>query len=293
MAVQTELSSERDGKFLVSKLTLKVPNLPAALQGFRLVQLTDFHYGPATPLSHIAQAAEITAALKPNMLLLTGDYVHRDAIGVRHYLARTVSPKYFRWLAYRRDVRELTKSLSALLATIPTTDGVVAIHGNHEYCEGEQTIARHLGKNIEWLHNTSITIERDGATLQLAGIEDLRRGKPDIEKSVQHMQQSSSKLAKPAVRILLSHSPDIVIRARPELLAPFDLILSGHTHGGQFCLPFYGPIITRTHQREHVQGLSQFNNSHVYVSNGVGYGMIQLRIFCPPEIVVVELAKKG
>ena len=287
--ISPQLSAKRQGHFLVTTLKLHVPSLPPALQDYRLVQLTDFHYGPATSLSHLAEAVEITRALQPHVLLLTGDYVHRDSIGLRHYLATNVSPSLFRWLSYRRDVRELAKSLGALLATIPAPGGVFAICGNHEYLEGVHTIRNHLGEHIQWMTNRTILLGSSDATLQITGIDDFNRGEPDLQLALTRVSGVPT-LQPPAVRILLSHNQDITLRQQPEL-EHFDLMLSGHTHGGQLCLPGGRALTTRTKQRKHVRGLSQHQDTHVYVSSGVGFGLLPLRTFCPPEIVMIELQR--
>ena len=97
MARNISVSSKRIDRFTLVTLEIVVPELPAELDGYQIVQLTDFHLGPATPVPHLRRAVSITNDLKPGLVLLTGDYVHNDPIGHRHFLATAFSPKLFDW----------------------------------------------------------------------------------------------------------------------------------------------------------------------------------------------------
>ncbi len=302
------LENKRVHTFDIVSCDVKSPQLPDAFHNYRLVQLSDFHLGAATPLSHIAQAVSIVREIAPDLVLLTGDYLQLERFGWRFLIAHTVDPQGAGWLHHRRRVRKYAVELSETLSSLTPRDGIIGVLGNHEYVEGVGTIIRQLGVRVRWLRNASTTIERQGAHIRLAGIEDLRRGVPDLSLALaRELRHTNGLLGAPhelriphnprsecpvsALTILLSHNPDIVLHDPNLLLGGVDLILSGHTHGGQICLPYLGPLLSRTKQRTHVSGLSWHNNTAVYVSRGLGYGMLKLRVCCPPEITVFTLRK--
>ncbi|MBP9838672.1 MAG: hypothetical protein KBC84_08155, partial [Proteobacteria bacterium] len=169
------------------------------------------------------------------------------------------------------------------LTPLNARDGIYGVFGNHDYLEGIEVISKTLQNNINWITNTSTTITKNDDSLLLLGVDDYNRGNPDLKKTFSNYSD------KHFFKILLSHNPDITISKDKDLLNHSNLILAGHTHGGQIKLPKIKPVICRTRQKKHVQSLSHFNSTAVYVSNGVGYGGVPLRVFCPPEIVVINL----
>lgn len=300
------IKSSKDQLFRLSNVAVYVPELPEAFENYRIVQLSDFHYGPTTPAGHLRSAISITRALKPDLLLFTGDYITAGATGYRNIFARQLHPKVVRWTTYRRTVRRLAQQFNELISPLAPPDGIVGVFGNHDHLEGIGTIIRQLGDKIHWLNNQSLVVRRHDVGLQIIGIDDLHRGKPNLEHALEadsiigqsageHDLDTSldyAKSLKPFLKILLSHNPDIVIHpTQKRHLESIHLILSGHTHGGQIRLPLLGPIVTHTQQRQHVRGLSRADGRPIYVSSGIGYGLIQLRLFCPPEIVVFNLKR--
>ena len=129
-----------------------------------------------------------------------------------------------------------------------------------------------------------MTIEKNDGSLFIAGVDDWRRGKPALGPAAE-----AAAASKAFFRILITHNPDIVLHQDADELRHFQLMTVGHTHGGQICLPFWGPIVTRTKQSLHTDGLSLHGKLAVYTSAGVGYGGIGVRILCPPEITLFEL----
>ncbi|MFN8389742.1 MAG: metallophosphoesterase [Bdellovibrionota bacterium] len=305
--IQFELRQERRGRFALNVLTVSFDELPVAFHGYRMVQLTDFHFGPATAITHLRSAFHIVKELKPHALLYTGDFVQLTRFGFKHILGTRVSPKVFHWTRYRREVRGLAEELGRALSDLTAPDGVYAVFGNHDYHEGIGSIVRKLPQEISWLTNSRRFIEKGGSTLLIAGVDDFKRGKPDLaeaaglpsaqRKRVSPMTSSTSLLpqsgADPFFRLLLSHNPDITLSGEREHLKHFDLTVCGHTHGGQICLPFWGPLITRTKQKQFFSGLSvPAEPPAIYVNHGVGYGAVGVRILCPPEILLIELKQR-
>lgn len=282
--MQAITSTQKEGEFEITFLTIKSPEIPKEFNNYRLVQLTDLHYGACTKASKINKAINVVNDLKPDIVLLTGDYVQFSATGIRHILATKVSPKIFKWTQYRREVRRLCTELKELLAPINAPDGIAAIFGNHDYNEGLGTITRQLSHEIKWLVNSEIEISKNSHKLLISGLDDYKYGLPDIRSVC-----SSAKTSNAFLKVLLAHNPDFFAHAFADSLKEFDLTLCGHTHGGQICLPGRKPIISRTKQRDFISGPGKFHNSHVYVSRGIGCGGLPFRIFCPPEIVLVQL----
>lgn len=289
--MQPSVTLERveDSGFLLSSLLLRYPELPKSLRGLRMLQLSDIHYGPATPRQHLERAVDFAATLKADLLLLTGDYLQISTSGLSQmFLPRAGMTTEFRYSHHRAKIRELTKDLAKLLDTLQPPLGILSVPGNHDYSEGLRIIRSHLGKEITWLINQAHSIHLDGASIHFAGIDDIRYGKPLFNDSIQALIERSKDSTNPA--IFLSHNPDIVLAPQSQQLSAADLILCGHTHGGQVRFPGIGALMTQTRQREHVQGLSWFAGTPLYVSNGLGYGGIRLRLNCPPELVLIELA---
>ncbi len=275
-----------DGRFTLTEARLEVADLPECLDGYRMVQLTDLHFGGLTQAEHIRKAVEIATSTDPDLVLLTGDFVQVGSTGLRHRLATKVNPRVFRWPEYRRQVRAYAQELNALLKPLQPRDGMLAVLGNHEYHEGIGTIRRQLPREITWLKNSMHCVVRSGGALIIAGTDDVRLGEPDLEACT-----AFPKLLVPSSKILLSHNPDIVLNKQSELISSFDLMLCGHTHGGQICLPGGKALITRTKQKRHVSGLSTFGSTSVYVNRGVGYGGLPYRTFCRPEILAITLRR--
>lgn len=280
-----KITSERAGAFAVNKISLFLNSLPDSLHGYKFLQLTDLHYGPSTKFSMIQEALKISSQLNPHCLLLTGDFLQINL------LTNKFTPSLRSWKEYKRIVYRSSKILGEELSKYKFKDGIIGVFGNHDHAEGINYIKKHFPKEIIWLQNHQTMILDDKFILELTGIDDLKKGKPDLKQFDTSLDlKNENDLLK--FRILLSHNPDITLSKDKHLLDDYGLIVSGHSHGGQICFPFLGPIITSTKQRKHIRGLSYFNKTPIYVSSGVGYCHLPIRLFCPPEITLFELRNK-
>ena len=279
--IPIKIAVQKEEEIEVTILTLESKKISKNL---RIVQLSDLHFGPCTNKKTISKAINITNDLKPDLITMTGDYVQFSTTGIRHILATKVSPKLFKWTEYRREVRKLCKELSTSLSKLENLENTYATFGNHDYHEGLGTIVRQFPKNINWLVNKTKDI--DSKNITISGLDDFRLGQPDL---------SSLKPRKDSFNLLLSHNPDALMinKDRNELektaLEKYDLVLCGHTHGGQICLPNKKPIISRTKQKSHIKELSYQGNTPVYVTRGLGRGGLPIRLNCPAEIVLIQL----
>jgi predicted MPP superfamily phosphohydrolase len=288
---KVDIGRNRQDSFLISQLDINIEGLPKSLENFTIVHLSDIHFGELATAELINEMVKSANSFKPDIIALTGDFLLTSRVGLKHHLATTVNPKVFDFVGYRRRARQHVKELSPLLEDLRAKESIYAIAGNHEHIDGFRTIRKTLPNSFNWLTNDTVSLQKDDFSLIISGIDDIKRGKPDsarIRESLINLKQTNSN---PSFNILLCHNPDIVISEHKDLLDNFQLMLSGHTHGGQICLPIVGPLLTNTHQRKHIRGLSQHQNTHIYVSNGIGFGFMKLRLLCPPEIGVFRLRR--
>jgi len=276
--------------FRITELEIPVPNLDPSLDGFLIVQLADLHAGVYTSNELLEKAITYTASLNPNLILHTGDFVHTGRHDVRELLFKAFGPNVSRFRHYRRLARFYSKELSIMLASLKPSHGSYLVWGNHDYIEGLRTIKRYLPEGIAILKNSSSVVPNTENQIIVSGLDDFRYGEPSISETVSGLKELQS--PKGAFKILLNHNPDALFAKDKKLLEDYSLILCGHTHGGQVCLPGSVAITTQTKSRKYHRGLDKLGAStYVYTSRGVGCAGIPMRLFCDPEIVVVRLVR--
>jgi predicted MPP superfamily phosphohydrolase len=251
---------------------IPIPNLPHALDGIRLVQLTDTHLGPRIPASFIRQAVDMAIGLDPDLFVLTGDYVHMGR-------------------SYIEPAAALFKPLSETRAG---RLGVIGVIGNHDhYADAGAVRAALAGVGVRVLHNQRLFLDesrglarilRTDASLCIAGVDDLLEGTPDLRESLGGVPDD-------VPRVLLSHNPDY---AEDSILKAFraDLMISGHTHGGQVRLPVVGsPLIPSRFGQKYAHGLVRGPHCPVLVGAGVGMSLLPVRVGVDPEVVEITLTR--
>ena len=248
----------------VERIELTPRHLPPALNGVTIAFLTDTHHGPFVPVSYLEKVVAMTNRLNPDVVALGGDYVQRR---------RSLYPQ--------GNQRHLIAPGVAALAGLRAPLGRFAVLGNHDHRVSAMLTRRALAENgfIE-LTNTGVFLERGGARLFLAGVDDLRTGKPNLRRALHQCGVEDA-------CILLSHNPDITERIRDPRV---DLVLSGHTHGGQIALPLVGaPYTASRYGQKYLAGLVQGPTARVYVSRGVGTIGLPIRWGAPPEVTLITL----
>lgn len=241
----------------VRSIDVPLPGLPPALDGFRIVQLSDIHVGHTIQRAYLQAIVDRANAQQPDLIALTGDLVDGSVPQLRAH----------------------TAPLGALRAR----HGVYAVTGNHEYYSGADAwIAEWRRLGLVPLLNEHRVIEHDGARLLVAGVTDYSAGHFHPDHASDAAAALAGAPADVALKLLLAHQP----RSAPAAeRAGFDLQLSGHTHGGQF-LPWnwFVPL-----QQPFVAGLRRLGRLWVYTSRGTGYWGPPLRFGAPSEITLLRL----
>ena len=241
----------------VVEIEVPLRNLPPALHGFSIAQISDVHVSTTIRRTYVERIVDAVNALKPDMIALTGDFVDGAVI----------------------ELAPHTAPLQRLYAP----HGAFFVTGNHEYYSGANAWAtefRRLGLRV--LLNEHAVIEHNGVSLIVAGVTDFSAHHFDPAQRNDPQAALAGAPGNAAAKILLAHQPRSAAAASQ---AGFDLQLSGHTHGGQFWpwnlfVRFYQPFTA---------GLHRLNALWVYVSRGTGYWGIPNRFGAPSEITRLRL----
>lgn len=246
---------------IVETVRLKLPRLTPAFFGLRIAQISDIHMGGWMNSERLAHVIELTEKEQPDILLLTGDFL----IG-REFDADS-----------EEHLQELINTLSPLTKRIPS----FGILGNHDYWTDANAVREMLRScNVTELTNSVFTLSRGSEMLHLSGIDDVWEGQVHLDEVLNRLNDTSA-------AILLAHEPDFAdVSAATDR---FDLQVSGHSHGGQIVLPFFGPPILPYLGQKYPSGLYQVGNMLQYTNRGVGMARLPVRLNCPPEITVFVL----
>ncbi len=243
----------------VKTVRVTLPKLPAAFEGMSIVQLTDVHVGPTIGKGFIEGLVERCNALDPDVVVITGDLVDGS-------------------------VAELGEHVAPLRG-LRAREGVYFVTGNHEYYSGvDEWLAFLTAMGVRVLRNERVELTRDGASVDLAGVDDwsARRSgveghRPDLEAALRGRDESRAV-------VLLAHQPKAVSQAAAKGV---DLVLSGHTHGGQIWPWSY---LVKLDQ-PYLAGLHREGPTQVYVSEGTGYWGPPMRLGTHGEITRVLLSR--
>jgi predicted MPP superfamily phosphohydrolase len=250
----------------VTHRTFFLKSLPAPFDGFRIVQISDIHLAEFTEDFFLDEVIDRVNALEPDLLLITGDFVTRSPL-----------PMEVTYSAAARCAAMLTR------LNCPERYGIL---GNHDAVVGARIIRDHMENNgLPILVNQHVRIERNGAHIILSGLDDWSYGYPNLTEAVPEKPD--------APVILMVHEPDYAVHIADHRRGPLvDLVLSGHTHGGQIRLPGLRPLALPPFGRLFPEGHYLLGRLQLYVNRGIGTVGLPLRLNCPPEITVATLKKQ-
>lgn len=243
--------------------TIAITNLPSTFNGFRIAQISDIHLDEFTEPSFLERVVQHINTLAADMVLLTGDFITRGSLT---------------FIAEQHAAHRCAEILSTL--TCPLR---YACLGNHDVSVSAPLVIESLtSNNIPVLVDQHVPIERNGARFWLAGVNDPGTTNPRLDLAVPPLPDGPV--------ILMAHEPDYADAVLQHPRGPLiDLILAGHTHGGQIRLPFLGPLVLPPMGKKYAEGHFQFGKMQLYVNRGIGTVGIPFRLNCPPEITLITL----
>ena len=254
----------------VEEYSVHLPRLPEAFRGMRIAQISDIHYFEWTESFFLRQVVDHVNNLKPDMVVLTGDFVTYGPV-------RWPSEEAHKRFALRH-MPECASILSGIRCPLR-----YATLGNHDMMVGGRYVYGDLiNQGLPVLRNRAVALERNGQRLWLIGLGSACARDVDTERAF-----PDSAVRDREATIVLAHEPDIL----PQIAKlDADLMLSGHTHGGQVCLPFLPPAFLPQYGKKYVQGWFRSGSTQLYVNRGIGTIGVPFRVNCPPEITLLTLA---
>lgn len=242
---------------------ISIPNLPSGFRGLRITQISDIHLDEYTEPFFLERIVRHVNSLTPDVVLLTGDFVTRGSLT---FVA----------------TRHATHRCAEILKTLHCPQRY-AILGNHDVTVGAALVTGALEtQGIPVLRNSFVVLSRGGDRLTLGGTADPGTDIPNLNLAVP---------ANPGGPVLLmTHAPDYADTVVAHPRGPkVDLVLAGHSHGGQIKLPLVGPLVLPPMGRKYWEGFYRLGRMQLYVNRGIGTVGLPFRLNCPPEISTFTL----
>lgn len=239
----------------LSEVEFYFPDLPESFDGYTILHLSDIHIGHLQDPPE--KIAETLSGLDPDLVVMTGDF---QTLGVP-------------------SGKQAANMMGSLISGIRSRDGWLAVLGNHDTHDMLDALEE---MNVRGLANESVVISRNDEELHIVGTDDVHSFyTPEAINALERHRDN--------FRIALVHTVDLVTIAANS---GYSLYLSGHTHGGQICLPGGRPVFTALDSHHHLaSGRWKHNSMHGYTSRGLGHGIVPVRFNCPGEIALIRLRK--
>jgi hypothetical protein len=230
----------------------------------KLLHISDLHASWCVSLEYIQEAISCGLRLKPDLVCVTGDFI---------------TTKYDRFEDYQRVLSPLAAA-APTFACLGNHDGGAwsAYHHGYKDTQKVRTLVEQSG--IRLLHNESYLLEARGRKVALVGVGDCYALEADPRRAF------SGTIPSGAVRVVLSHNPDTKIMLEPYA---WDLMLSGHTHGGQIWLPLIGAPFAPVEDKRYIAGLYRWSNRWIHITKGVG-NVHGVRFNCRPEVSLLTIS---
>lgn len=250
----------------VERCQIPIRGLPPGFDGLRIAHLSDWHAGSRVPRELLMRATRLALAEKPDLVALTGDFVH--AKGGQLEVLRAALAPFFEPGAVRL--------------------GVYGVLGNHDYYAGAERVRAALrGMGVAMIDNDRVVLGSAGGDLCIAGLADPWMDTPVQERALGGVSEETP-------RVVLCHQPDVAEHFgwRYAGAPRTDLMLSGHTHGGQVRLPIWGtPVVPSRFGQRYAGGVVEGPHFPVVVSRGIGMSVLPIRFNVPPEVGIVTLRR--
>jgi predicted MPP superfamily phosphohydrolase len=248
----------------VVRQEIKLRRWPQRMDGFTVAILSDFHYDPYFSVHPLHAAIGAVNELRPDLIVLTGDFVSIP------------------WFGNPAEGAAAAEPCAQLLRQMRAPHGLWAVMGNHDDETDPSRVTGALrGSGIQVLRNQSVPIEKDGSRFWLAGIDDLLGSTADISATLHGIPSDEA-------TVLLAHEPDYADHVASY---PVDLQLSGHSHGGQVRIPLLRPLVLPPLGRKYIWGRYQIRELTLYTNPGLGTVEVPVRLNCPPEITLLTVRR--
>jgi predicted MPP superfamily phosphohydrolase len=243
----------------IEELELAFPALPEGLDGLRVVQISDIHSRVYTPKEVIERVVQVANSLQPDLLFITGDFVS--------------------------DSKRYIDPCAEALRQAEARYGKFGCLGNHDYYVGALDVRMAMAEaGITMLVNDGIEVEIAGERLNIAAVDDLWTGQPDVHRALKRIRRDHFTL-------MMNHNPNYFPFIAEQ---DVELTLSGHTHGGQINLSVLGlPLDLTRLSTPYVRGLFNIRRSKLYVNRGIGVTGPPIRFNSPPEITLIRLVRSS
>jgi predicted MPP superfamily phosphohydrolase len=240
----------------VTRHEVSVPDLPSSFEGYRIAFITDTHVASFHRRGFFREVVTQAMRFEPDLILLGGDFVTFE--------------------------RHIPLMAELLLSGLEARDGVYAVLGNHDYwANADGVVAAMTARGVRFIVNRGVELRRGDDVLALVGIDELYRGEPDLDAAFTRADPR-----RPCIG--LSHHPDIIDTLDGRRV---DLLVCGHTHGGQIRFPFFGSVVVPSkHEGRYASGFHRRDGVLMYVSRGIG-AIPPLRILCKPEVATFVLVR--
>lgn len=248
------------GLLITRKIDFPTQKWPVGYPRIKIAFLTDTHTGSfRNGLGNLRRIVDRINAQKPDLILLGGDYVIQSVLLGDHVPIEKIAPE---------------------LARLKAPGGVIGVLGNHDWWDDGEKIRRVLSAaGIRILENEAYPVRWAGKRIWVVGLADDTTRQPDVLKAFAPVKEGE-----PAIVVMHDPATFKELSSRPVIA------LAGHTHGGQFYIPWIGALVNASRAPlRHSYGLVREKEKAMYVSSGIGTSILPLRLNIPPEIVVLRI----